>query len=708
MSHPLRTPLSTLVLALLAAFPALAQTTPATGTSSAQLQRVEIVETAARPYNVQVSSTATKTDTPILETPFSVQVVDEALILDQQAYRLEDVIRNVSGVSSQTMAFSSAYETLQSRGFSTQPFRDGVRMMFVTVPLANAQQVEVLKGPAAVQYGRVEPGGMVNIVTKQPQAATSRTVEQQLGSYGFARSTADLTGAISTDKQWQYRLVAELLDKDAFIDHAFNKRVFIAPSLAWQVTPSTRINLSYERRDEKEAGGTGVPAIGERPAPVRIGSFYSEPGLFNHYMSDAVNLKLEHAFNEAWTLRSGLGAYRGDFKYANISGSALAADNLSLSRWGLASDFDHRNTDDAFVDLLGKFQAWGAKHTLLLGADHHEFDTDANWSDQSPVDINIQHPVYTVNVPAFLAAAPTSFWKRTDRWSGVYLQDQVELGQDWHVLAGGRYDRTDMLTGYSGLSLDDAKAVAVNKHESRFSPKLGLSYHAAPGLALYASYASAFGGWPSTSLTKNGSMVEPETSRQYEVGAKANALGGRLSATVALYELTKQHVATTDPSDNRYVVAIGEVRSRGLELDVAGKLGANLSLVASYAYNDALITQSHNGDQGQHLANAPHHAGSLWLKYELAGTQWQGLSLGAGVYAASSAPGDNADSFRLPGYGRVDVSVAYRFKIGRHAATAQLNVNNLFDRTYYPSAQGRAAVMPGEPRTALAALRLSF
>lgn len=705
MQHRKPVSLSVLCLALCLAFSAWSQTVPSADPAA---QQVQVTGKAQRVYSASDSSTATKTDTPIAEIPFSIQVVNEALMQEQQAYRLEDVVRNVSGIHSQTMAFSSAYETLQSRGFDTQPFRDGVRMMFITVPLANAERVEVLKGPAAIQYGRVEPGGMVNVVTRKPQADTSRELELQLGSFGFARATADLTGALTEDRAWMYRVDAEGLDKQSFIDHAFNQRLFVAPSLAWQVSPATRVDLAYEHRDESEAGGTGVPAIGERPASVRISSFYSEPGLHNHYLSDAANLKLSHKLSDAWTLRSGLGIYKGNFKYANISGNTLAADNVTLSRWGLASDFDHRNTDDAYLDLQGKLSLGGLQHTLLLGVDRHHFDNHGNWSDQSPADININHPVYSVDVPAFLAAAPTSFWQRTDAWTGVYAQDQIQFAGDWHALLGGRCDRTDMLTGYSGTSLDDARAVATTKHESRFSPKLGVTYQAQPGLVLYASYASAFGGWPSTALTKSGAMVKPETSTQYELGTKVELLDGRLSATVALYDLSKQNVATTDPSDNRYSLSIGEVRSRGLEVDVSGKLGPGTSLIAAYAYNDVQITRSNNGDQGQHLANAPRHAGSVWLRHELSGADWHGLSLGGGLVASSDAPGDNASSFRLPGYSRLDAYAAYRFKLAGHTATAQLNLNNLLDKVYYPSAQGRAGVMPGEPRTLMASLRASF
>ncbi len=660
-------------------------------------------------YVVPNANTATKTDTPILETPFSIQVVNEEVMQDQQAYRLEDVVKNVSGMLSLPSPYSAAYETLQSRGFASEPFRDGQRIMFLTVPLANAERVEVLKGSAAIQYGRVEPGGMVNVVTKKPLSAPHYSIQQQIGSFDTYRTTADLTGPVNEDKTLMYRINAEYLDKDFFVDHVFDQRTFIAPSFTWQPSAGTSLTFAYEYRNEKEQAATGVPVIGKRPASIPTSRFFGEPDLQNHFKAEVFNLTGEHEFNEHWTVKAGIGSYRGNYKYANVVNAGLAADNVTLSRWGLGSDYDHRNTEDAYIDVTGKFDTAGIKHTALLGMDYHRFRNYANWADWTLPVININDPVYGLVTKATLEASPvTAWWNRTDQWHGIYLQDQLNFDDKLYLLLGGRYDSTDMSNGFAGTSMADAKAATQTKREHEFSPKLGLTYKPYEWLSLYGSYTEAFGGWANTGVTFSGKMLDPESSKQYEVGSKGEFFDGKLSASVALYELTKKNLAISDLAHPGFSLSNGEVTSKGIEFDMSGKITSNLSLIGNLAYGDVTITKDTNGTQGNRKANTPHTMAGLWLKYDFLGDYLDGLSIGGGIYAASSAHGDDADTFKLPGYARLDVYAAYKLKVGTHNVTAQLNINNLLDKTYYPSAQGRAQVFAAEPLNAIGSVKFEF
>ena len=680
------------------------------GQVSAEEIAVPEIDITAKPgYTVESATTATRTDTPIIDTPFSIQVVPEAVMQDQQAYRLEDVVKNVSNMLSLPSPYSAAYETLQSRGFASEPFRDGQRIMFLTVPLANAERVEVLKGSAAIQYGRVEPGGMVNVVTKKPSAAPRYEIQQQIGTQDFYRTTVDLTGPINEDKTLMYRINAENLDTKSFVDYAFDDRVFIAPSITWQPAPGTSLTLAYEYRNEREQAATGVPAIGKRPASIPISRFFGEPGLQNHFKVDVFNLTGEHQFNDKWTVRGGVGTYHGNYKYANVVNSALAADNQTLSRWGLGSDYDHRNTEDAYIDLEGKFETASIKHTVLVGTDYHRFRNYANWADWLLPDININDPVYGLISKAALKASPVTAWfDRTDQWQGVYAQDQLNFSDKWHMLVGGRYDETDMSSGFSPTSMADAKAAKTIKHEHEFSPKFGLVYKLDPATSLYGSYTEAFGGVVNTGLTFSGKMLDPESSKQYEVGAKGEFFDRQLSASVALYQLTKENIAVADLDHPGFSVSIGEVRSKGIEFDVSGQVTSNLSLIANLAYGDVEITRDTSGNQGNRRANTPHTMGGVWLKYDFVGDYLSGLSIGGGVYAASSSMGDDANTFKLPGYARLDAYAAYKMKVATHYVTAQLNFNNLLDKTYYPTSQGRAQVFPGEPLRAIASVKFEF
>ena len=681
-----------------------------------QMEPIQILAKSVDEYAVSNASTAMKTDTPIIDTPFSIQVVSEDVMQDQQAYRLEDVIKNVSNTQSLPSIYSSAYENIQSRGFKSEPFRDGKRIMWLTLPIANAERVEVLKGSAAIQYGRVEPGGMINVISKKPSATPYYAIEQQVGSNSFYRTTADLTGPINEANTLMYRINAEYLNTDSFVDEVFDKRTYFAPSLTWQPSTGTSLTFAYEYRRENELGSVGIPAIGDRPASLPRSRFLSEPDLNNKFTANVFSLTGEHAMNDQWTMRGGLASYRGNYKYASFVFNDLDSDGATLHRYGLSSDYDHRNTQDANIDLEGKFDTASIKHAVLIGTDYHRYRNYSNWADWNDVPIDIFNPVYrTVSAAALKASAPTSFNERTDIWNGYYFQDQLTIADHWLVLLGGRYDETRMSSGYAGIfgtgsSQADAKANVVTKREHQFSPKLGLTYKVAPWLSVYGSYTEAFGGNASTGITATGNMLKPESSEQYEIGAKTELFDGKMNASLAIYDLTKQNIATADLANPGFSRSIGEAKSKGVELDVSGEITPNLSVIANYAYNDISITKSNNGDEGNRFANVPRNSGAVWLKYAFKDDILNGLSIGGGIFAADQAQGDNANTFKLPGYARLDAFAAYKLKLGDHKVTAQLNINNLLDKKYYVAdpSQGRASVFQAEPLKATASVKFEF
>lgn len=237
---------------------------------------------------------------------------------------------------------------------------------------------------------------------------------------------------------------------------------------------------------------------------------------------------------------------------------------------------------------------------------------------------------------------------------------------------------------------------------------MGLVYQPWPWLSLYGNYVESLGA--NNGRSASGEPFDPETAQQYEVGVKAELWEGRLFATLALFDLTKQNIltpdlSTPDPTDS---IAIGEVRSRGIELDAIGQIDEHLSLIAAYAYDDIEITKDNRGNQGHRLPAVPLHAGSLWARYDFDGDPTQGLNLGAGVYVRGQRQGDNANSFQLPGYARLDAFAAYRWKLGPSYLTAQVNVTNLLDKTYYDRSNNRLNIHAGEPLTVLGSLRLEY
>lgn len=685
---------------------------PPSPNETTTLPEMVVAEQPEQAYAVKQATTATKTDTPILETPFSIQVVPQQILRDQQAYRIQDAIKNVSGVR-QISTFSPVYETLLARGFGAEPFRDGNRVYFLTIPLANAERVEVLKGAAAINYGRIEPGGMVNVITKQPLDQPYYTLQQQFGSYNFYRTSLDLTGPLTQDHSLLYRLNFEYLDRDTFQRFTFQNRVFLNPSLTWRPTSKLEFNLSFEYRDEKATATGGFPALGNRPAPVPITRSFGDKGLNDHFFIYATYLKGTYKINDDWTIRSGAGIWQGDYHYGGFVFGSVDPETHTVQRGILTSDFDHRDNYDVYLDLVGHVTTFGLDHSVLLGTDYSLFDSDANWFGNSSGQVfipplDIFQPVYGgIDFAAVKAQQPDAFFVRTRDWNSVYFQDQIALGDHVRLLGGGRYDWSAESFGFASTSLKDARNQRAEVTTEQFSPRVGLLYLPWPWLSVYWSYAESFGG-TNSGRSRTNQTFEPETADQHEFGAKAEFYDGRLRASVTFYELTKQNILTPDPVDPEFSVQIGEARSRGVEVDVAGQLSKGLSLIASYAYTDTKITEDNSGNQGHQLANAPYNIGSVWLKYDVPPSPLQGLSLGAGVYTVSRSQGNTENTFKLPGYTRVDLYTAYAWEWRGTRMIAQLNIDNAFDKRYFAASSYDADILPGEPFMTFGSLRVEY
>lgn len=661
-------------------------------------------------YKAFTSGTALRVSTPIMETPLSVHVVPQELLDDQNAYRVQDVVKNVPGVQFQKN--SNNYENYLSRGFEAPVFRDGTRTFFHQLPLAATERIEVLKGPAAVQYGRIEPGGMINAVSKRPQQTTHASVKQDFGSFDHYRTEVDLGGALTQDKSLQFRIVGEHLDENSFIDYGYREREFIAPSLLWKPFAGTTILVQYEHRDEKLNDIPGIPAIGNRPAPVPISRFYGEPGLGNHWKSDGIYVSLNQKITDEIEMRAGYSQYWGDYEYTGVAYHALEPDGRTLRRtFVLDSEFDKRNSKDAYVDVQAKFNVLGMEHKILLGTDYHWHGGPSNWFTFDAPPTDLYNPTYGTFDHADLEnGAPTDFFVTTNRWNGLYLQDQIKLGRQWHILLGGRWDWAKNSSGYAGTSLADARSqLSENEQKAHeFSPNVGIVYQPVPGLSVYGSYSESFGA--ANGRTSTGEVLPPEQGRQYEVGVKSEFFGGALTATVAVFDILKSNVKTPDlstPDPNDSTLVDG-AQSRGIEVEVVGKISSGVHVSANYALIDTEIVEDASGNKGNRFANIPRHSGGVWLSYAFSGDKEKGLSIGGGVYAASDRQGDIENSFILPAYARVDAFAAYKFEVSGLKYTAQLNVENLLDTTYYQAANGRNDIQAGAPLTVIGGLKVAW
>jgi|CXWL01.1.fsa_nt_gi iron complex outermembrane receptor protein len=689
-------------------------------------------------YTADRAMSATKTDTPLQETPVSVQVVPRQVIDDQKTSRLAEVLENISGVRmNQTLGGGDHFII---RGFGTvgSVFRNG---LLSTSPFGfpgefdtgNIERIEVVKGPAAVLYGRIQPGGLINVVTKRPIPQLMGALEQQFGSYEFYRTLWDVNAPITSDQTLSVRFAGAYQNAGSFRDFHFTDRKQFSPSITWRPTESTTITVDVEVLKQDYRPDNGIPVIGTRPAPVPLSRSYNDPNAPPAFANKThAGLQIDHRFNEAWRLTSRFLASFLDSEEifltaAPMFGQAVRADGRTLDR-NIFGQTSYTQSYATNLDLLGKFSLAGTRHNVLLGFDFHRSTTDyaifGNLNSPDPaLAIDLFNPTYGVNPSLFQAARSISavpgfdFAVFQSQWYGLYVQDHVTLWDKLHLLAGGRYDWAEVGISSGGNFEEATTGATANKRTNRrFSPRIGLLYQLTPWLAVYGNYVTSLG--TSNGISATGQVADPEIGKQREIGLKADLFDHRLNATLAFYHLTKNNVltpdlTTPDPFDS---IPVGEQRSRGIEVDVVGRVTEAVSVIGSYAYTDTRVTKDNSGLQDNRMPNVPLQSGSLWVKYdfrELVGPL-KGFSVGFGPYIAGSRHGDIQNTFTLPGYVRLDGFAAYRWTMGPMRAIAQLTVRNLLNQEYYentdPLLNGapRNSVYPGAPLTFYGSLRLEY
>jgi iron complex outermembrane receptor protein len=697
-----------------------------------------LVASTRNSYAVSNTLTATKTDTPIQETPASIQVIPAQVMEDQKTPRMKDVLENVSGVRpNQSIGSGNRFII---RGFPDlgKTYRNG---LLATSPsgfpfemdTANIDSIEVLKGPASILYGRIEPGGMINVNTKRPLTATHGALEQQFGSYSFYRTLWDVGGAVTDSKSFSVRFAGGYQNSGSFRDFNFIDRKVFNPSVTWRPTERTTLTVDVEVLKQDFRADSGIPVIGNRPAPVPISRSYGDPNTPISFTNKThIGFNLDHTFNESWKLTNRFLSSFIDAEsiWANPApafGNALQADGRTLNR-NIFGQTSYVRTYATNLDLTGTFTVAGTQHKLLAGMDYTRAATDygiyGNFTSGNPaLAIDIFNPTYGIAPSLFTAARAT-----TDRpgrnisvfheqWYGLYLQDQITLWKTLHLLVGGRYDWAEVARGTAG-NFDQASANVdgVTRKDSRFNPRVGLLYDLTPWLAMYGNYVTSFGA--NNGISSNNQPFPPQTGKQQEVGFKADLFEHRLNATLAFYHLTRNNLVTPDlaSGDPLARLVVGEQRSQGVEFDMTGRVTNALSVIGSYAYTDTKVTKDNSGLQDKRLPGVPLHGGSLWLKYdfaELSGPA-KGVSVGFGAYVSGSRHGDIQNTFTLPGYVRLDGFAAYRWMIGPTRAIAQVTVRNLLNHEYYENADlnsnvaPRMGVYPGAPMTVFGSLRLEY
>ncbi len=656
-------------------------------------------------YRASNATSATRTDTPIRDIPQSIQVVPQQVLEDRQVERLEEALENVSGVQ-QTVSSLNVATGFLIRGFdTTNIYRDGLRdpTNFQSgAETGNIERIEVLKGPASVLYGQGELGGLVNIVTKQPLAEPFYSVEGTVGNYNLYGGAVDLTGPLNDSQSLLYRLNVSAQRSDTFIPFSEIERFQIAPVLTWQIGKNTALTFEGDYQNRRYPEVPGLPAEGTvLPNPngeLPRDRFLGDPNFnFREVRSLRVGYRFEHRFSEDWSFRNSFKAAFQSLESEFAFPSGLQDDKRTFDQLYAATNKpDDREVYALDTNITGKFRTGSLQHQVVFGLnfDNLSVSRDLFLSQLAPIDIF--NPVYE--------RSPGAVRRRiivNDRSEslGFYVQDQISLSEKLKLMLGGRFDRVNQ------EQENLVSSTTSEQQNEAFSPRVGIVYQPSQPLSLYASYSRSFNPATPGTILANGEAAEPERGTQYEVGIKTEFLQGRLSSTLALYQLTRSNVLTPDLTDPFASVQTGKQRSRGLELDVAGEILPGWRVIASYAHTDAEITQDNEYQVGNRLVNVPKNSASLWTTYEVQNGGLKGFGFGVGLRYVGEREGDLENSFRLPSYLRTDATIFYR----RNKFRAAVNVNNVFDNEYFETAQnGRAGVFPGEPLTVVGTIGWEF
>lgn len=701
-----RTAAAQAAVALLCGAAAHAQTTEAAlpaVTISADPAQQSATE-PVRGFVARRALSATKTDTPLIETPQAISVVTRDQMEAQGVQTLRETTRYSAGIVSSY--FDSRVDSFKARGGDVTQYLDGLLRTYGTYNNVKAEpytleRVEFLRGPSSVLYGQGSVGGVLNLTSKRPLAERQREVQVQIGSHARKQIAADLTGPLDAEGRWLYRLVAVGRDSGTQVDHVDDDRVVFAPSLTWRPSADTSLTLQAHYQKDQSGSligffpwqGTRLPSAYGR---IPTNTFISEPGWDAYDTENASwGYLFSHRLNGDWTLRQNLRRTVSDVDYRTLytSFAANAASGRPArpvfdanGRTVLRDAAWQRNASRLLLidtQLEGHLRAGAVEHTLLVGVDGQRNHTSqSSWRAVAPA-IDVYAPVYGNFTPPS-SAALTALPDVTQRQLGLYLQDQMRWGA-WTATLGLRHDRAKTDTeGRPAAAVDD----------KAWTKRLGLTYQAGGGWAPYVGYSESF--QPLGGVNVYGTPYKPQRSQQWEAGVKWMPEGRGISAFAALYHLREKNRKTTDPSNPLNSLQIGEVTIKGLEAEMTASLARHWDWTLGYAYADATISRSNAGDQGQRVAGVPRHTASSWLMHRFAAQGRGGWTVGAGVrYTGSQWTGTPA--IDTPSVLLADAMVAYDAGDWRLA----LNINNLTDKVNITQCLARGDCFYGERRNVL-------
>ena len=689
--------------------------TVAAGVNEAQLETVRVSAaanlggseaTATSPvkgYVAKRSATATKTDTPIVETPQSISVVGAEEIEAIGAKRLIEALGYTSGIvnlsGSDPTTESFALRGFQQRGKS---LRDGLAYggawgNAAYQELYGVERVEYLKGAASVLYGQQSPGGVVNSVSKRPRADLVQELVAEVGSFNHQAVKADLGGEINDELLWRFTALTNRANSQ--VDYVDSDRVYLAPSLQWQPSASTKITLLpyYQKSDlgmeyQLPYQGTVQP---NKWGTVPRSRFLGEPNEGDFPNTNwGIGAELDHEFKDGSKLSGNFRLNKNEITWNYSMPIRLDADQRSLYRYATRNYTAKDSNANGDVRFAKTINFSGIIHKLLAGVDYskeHVTTASGVWSTANFGPIDLFNPVYG-NAPDFINTGfENSKYDFQNQAFGAYLQDQISVGDHWRILLGGRQSWVKQVDN----------AAKVTQRNKQFSTNAGVVYLGSNGISPYASFSQSF--QQEIGKLQDGSAMKPTEGEQFEAGIRWQPRGenGPL-LSLSTYQLTKTNVAKSNPATPGFSIQVGAIRSRGVELEAKGSFTKHLSGSIGYAYTDARTTRSTTASEiGQRTGGVPLHQASAWLDVDGGLFNLTGLKFGAGVRYVGELPIEG-ETFTVPDKTELDARLSYKLRNWQY----DLNVTNLLDKVGYTNcAWGRCGFTKARTITGSVAYR---
>lgn len=687
-------------LVLAGAFAAASGAAFAQATPEETLQEVKVIGTTESTYTVKSSSTATKTDTLLRDTPQSITVITKELMRDQNMQNLSDVVRYVPGIV--TAQGEGNRDTAVFRGNSSTSdfYIDGIKddVQYFR-DFYNIESVEALKGSNAMIFGRGGSGGVINRISKQAGWTPVREASVTLGQWDLRRGTADYNHVINDNVA--VRLTAMAEKSDSYRDGVNIERYGVNPTVAIRAGKNTSVVLGYERFHDDRVADRGIPSQNGHPYRTDPSQFFGNQEQSPVWARvDAFNATIDHDFGNGVSLRNRTRYADYDKFYQNVFANGAAANgNVTLASYSTATQRTNLfNQTDVFFSL----NTGSIKHKLVAGVELGRQETDNLRKTGPGGSVPLSNP--RLNGPFVFATSGSDANNHgVATVASVYLQDQIEFSPQWQVIAGVRYDRFNVDFQNNAL----ANKPRFEVRDTPVSPRLGLVYKPFEAMSLYGSYSIAYvprAGEQLGSLNARVSAFDPEEFKNMEIGAKWD-IRPDLSASAAIYQLDRSNVAIISPSNPAQSILVDGQRTKGVELGLSGKINPQWSVMGGYAYQDAKLANATNDNDktlnGATLAMVPKHTFSLWNRYDL-DSQW---AAGLGVSYRDSIYASVDNKVTLPNYTRVDVALFYKLNKNYQL---QANVENLLNKDYYASAHNNNNITPGSPRALRVTLNATF